>query len=105
MISMDDLDLIKHFNLLQFTVVATVEDICVNFKIYRSLDWENKDKGIIYPVISGHVKYDGCSNWTLASKDGMMWHSCDKKGLLAIGEILGECYEWTKELITMWMGD
>lgn len=111
---------IKHFNELEFTVVATPDKYVVDFAIY---DHEGMDinknplfhrKGSVCqpdpvntfeesePYITGSVKWDGCSNWNFDENDRAMLHGCDKKDIVRFGLILGECWEWTNDLCENW---
>jgi hypothetical protein len=109
----------KHFP-NRYTVVATPSDYHVAYKIYEIAGWAGKtsDKNLDTPlygedftegidgidtVISGSVKWDGCSNWSFdETARGHMTHGCSKEDILSIGLILGECWEWTKELCPNW---
>lgn len=43
-------------------------------------------------VVSGSVKWDGCSNWDFHT-DECMAHFCDRKGLTDFGELLGRLWD------------
>jgi hypothetical protein len=106
---------IKHFDELDFSVIAEPSTYHVDFKIYEivgvfddgqrdfSGETDIKEAEVF---LSGSVKWDGCSNWTFDEQDrGVMIHGCDKNDLLRIGKIMAECWEWTKELCEKWDGD
>lgn len=115
--------LVKHHRDINFTVVAKVESHHVEFTVYEingfginkstgEFDvplWRKKDADCnaetvdtLYesePYLHGSVKWDGCSNWYFDEQDRVMLHACDRENLLAIGEIMARCWDWTKELL------
>jgi len=115
---------IKHFKELNFTVVAKIHDLYVDYNIYEINGWleddlpayvkdgassnldyvEDTEYATVF--IEGHVKWDGCSNWMFQEcLDNTYIHGCSKSDITRIGLILGECYDWTKELLTSFEGD
>jgi hypothetical protein len=54
-------------------------------------------------IIRGHVKWTGCSNWE--TNPDCMLHGCGKEGLTRIGDILGICWDLTKEYCDHWDGE
>jgi len=80
-----------------FIAVAEPKDYCVNFRLYadegavEANDWE----------VDGHVKWDGCSNWTFGE---VIYHACSQEALVSLGKALAECWLWTKELLPTWDG-
>ena len=49
----------------------------------------NEDRHATKPQISGHVKWDGCTNFEFPEQDEGSLHQCDRSGLVALGEVLG----------------
>jgi hypothetical protein len=118
---------IKHFNDLDFTVVAEAHDYRVEFKIYDIVGFEEGETKGIYdrPVwqragahvspdivdtlnnaevyLSGHVKWDGCSNWRFDEQDRCMLHGCGKADIQRFGAIMAACWDWAAELCPNWM--
>jgi hypothetical protein len=103
-------------NDLMATVVAEVKSHWVDFTIYQITGFfEGEIKGVYdkpcygddfkdcltdVPVfIHGAVKWDGCSNWDFDFNDDVLWHQCDRDGLLSIGKILVECWDITARLL------
>jgi hypothetical protein len=88
---------VKHFPELRFTVVAKPNEYHADFLIYNDYD-------LAEVLVSGHVKWDGCSNWWFG--DGISvresFHGCERKHLLDLGHIMAECWDWTKELCAHW---
>ena len=50
------------------------------------------------PYLHGTVKWDGCSHWHFDEQDRIMLHGCSKEDITRLGDILGECWEWTRKL-------
>ena len=118
---------VKHFNDLDFTVVAEVHDYRVEFKIYEICGLEEGETKGVYdrPVwgkagavssghvvdtieesevyLSGHVKWDGCSNWHFDEQDRCMLHGCGKADVQRFGDIMAACWDWASELCPNWM--
>ena len=104
--------IIKHFDDLFYTVVATPDDGRVNFVIFeidslcdngiRTYESEdgglNEDVNIASPFAHGYVKWDGCSNWHFDEQDRAMIHQCSRQQLLNMGEILAACWDIADEL-------
>ena len=107
--------LIKHFEELDFTVIATVVDMGVNFKVYDKFG--ESEEGYVYKLagsddlldfttdlnksevyLHGDVRVNGCSDWHFDEQDRGMLHGCNKAGLVRIGLIMGECWDWAREL-------
>ena len=122
--------MIKHFNNLGYSIVATVAEPTqyhVEYAIYShdGLMYDQSGNATVpifhkrgsgcYPdpvesledagiAIKGSVKWDGCSNWDFSSEEMILFHGCNKQTLVNIGLILGEAWDWTKELIPeTWM--
>lgn len=47
---------------------------------------------------TGYVKWDGCSNWTFYT-ESCMHHACSHGMLIDIGDILGKCWDASKQLM------
>ena len=102
-------EVIKHFPELWYSVKAIPRGYHVDFSFYHitGLDADNAhvysphyaaniDEAI--PEITGHVKWDGCSNWNLAPNNVML-HGCGADDLLNVGKIMHECWKMTESLI------
>ena len=114
---------VKTFRDLDFTVLAYVYEYRVEYKIYDVVGY-NLDNSPEYqksgstaspdpvPKITesevyahGSVKWDGCSNWYFDEQDKCMLHGCNKKDVVRLGLILGECWDWTSELLEHFDGE
>lgn len=110
-------ELIKHLDNLGCSIVAKPDEYHVEYEIYAHEGYGYNDDDVHYYhkkgadsfdpvpdyhdaeyVFKGSVKWDGCSNWDLNPID-CQFHGCSKEHLINIGLILGEAWEWTKELI------
>lgn len=85
----------KEFTELGFRVIASPHDYHVDYQIYLLNDLDDEIE------LGGHVKWDGCSNWT--TNEDCMYHACSRQDIINIGLILAECYDWTKELCPNWI--
>ena len=111
---------IKHFEDLGFTVVATISEFGVSYEVYEqagigedgyvylragSKDWADltTDLNESEVYLHGDVKLNGCSDWHFDEQDRGMLHGCNKAGLVRNGLILGECWEWTRELCPVFL--
>jgi hypothetical protein len=118
---------IKHFKDLSFTVVAEVHEYRVEYKMYDIVGWdggntqgvndrplwtragahssgdyvETWEESEVY--LSGHVKWDGCSNWCFDEQNRCMLHACCKSDVQRFGDVMAACWEWTAELCPNWM--
>ena len=52
-----------------------------------------------HPLLHGFVVRDGCSDWSFGKS---ILHFCDREGLIALGEIMAICWDWTAELCPEW---
>jgi len=96
---------VKHFPELRFTVVATTGEYDASFLIYNDCEYEHSRDGKRAEVlVCGRVKWDGCSNWWFGDSDRgeNCFHGCERKHLLDLGQIMAECWDWTKELCAHW---
>lgn len=89
-------------------IMAVVRKSKVAFSVHEGdfADWENIDIKQLKrssPFLTGEVKWDGCSNWELSQ--GAYYHSCGKKGLIAVGATMNFCYDWAFELCPDWEKD
>lgn len=114
---------IKHFNDLSFSVKATVHSHYVDYAGYYHEGYSPDgtpmftERGALThpspvetmdeaePYFHGSVKWDGCSNWNFDEQERCMLHGCSKSDIVNLGLILGECWEWTKELLPNFSGD
>lgn len=55
--------------------------------------------------LSGSVKWDGCSNWSLFGDPHCMTHFCSKQEAVDIGTLLGRLYDLAAEMVPSWSGD
>jgi hypothetical protein len=55
-------------------------------------------------VLSGSVKWDGCSNWVL-TEGPVQTHFCCKKDATDIGVLLGRLYDLAAKELPSWQGD
>ncbi len=62
--------------------------LSVNFTIFEH---EEADE----PMVSGSVKWDGCSNWNTEE----CLHFCCRNQAKDLGDILAACYDWAAELM------
>jgi hypothetical protein len=114
---------VRHFNALNFTVVAAASENRVAFTIYDIEGWrEGANTGVcdvpLYhevgasshtcpveciedsePYLHGEVKWDGCSNWHFDEQDRVMLHGCSRADIQRIGDLMGACWDWAAELI------
>lgn len=91
-----------------FVIQSELKNLHVDFYIYKIegidsnsnlsfLDKEDdlvEDISLAKPLITGYVKWDGCSNWNFG--DDMM-HFCFKESAVMIGTMLGRCYDIAKK--------
>ena len=112
---------IRHFRDIEFTVRAAVHDGYVEYQVYEINGYAGIDENSIpyWPrtgfksghdltdkldeaelYLHGSVKWDGCSNWSFDEQDrGVMLHGCSRRRLLAHGEIMARCWDWTRTLL------
>lgn len=87
-----------------FGAPATAGTYYADWVIYGIESYDEDRDGVITDVdqgavfATGHVKWDGCSNWAFKC-DTHMHHACSGEGLLAVGDILLKCWEKTKDVI------
>lgn len=119
----------QHFFDLNFTVVAEIEEYRINYKVYDIVGLvENPEKPGVYDVphwqekdsvsspnpvdsleraeifMEGTVKWDGCSDWLPYAVQNCYMHSCDREGLVRVGEVMARCWDMTKTLCPNWDG-
>jgi len=113
------MEIIKHLNSHQFSIIARPEEYSVCYEIYNHEGYGDdgepmfaskgskpfEDTTDIYSAemyAHGHVKWDGCSNWYFDEQDRCMLHGCCRQDILRYGVILAFCWEWTKTLCENW---
>jgi hypothetical protein len=52
---------------------------------------------------TGHVKWDGCMNWTIDESDRCMLHFCGMEGLELFFQIFRRAFEFAKHSIPKWV--
>lgn len=90
-----------------FTIMYSVKPYCVEFIVHQAeLLGPNNERLFGYTkenekepsdeieILSGFVKWDGCTNWKAGEK--CMVHCCEREHLVKFGEILGQCYDLGK---------
>ena len=92
---------VKIFDDLFCIVVAETEEYTIHFNVY-SLEWEGQKPSVeelenSESMAEGYVKWDGCSEWDIKG-----WHSCSKKNLKDISEILSRCWDMAGTLCPNW---
>lgn len=106
----------KYLKDMAFTVIANPEEYHVDYQIYEVTGWlmdgqplygdqqEFEEITEKTPKFAhGFVKWDGCSNWHFDVMDDCMIHGCTRKDVQRIGDVLGICWDWTKELCSNWI--
>lgn len=93
-----------------FTILYRVKPYCVEFDVLEMESYDDartpryrmpyseetpcddtEDPSLAEKFITGHVKWDGCTNL-----DGFSHHACSREQLTRIGTILGECWDLVK---------
>jgi len=46
--------------------------------------------------LTGHIKWDGCSNWRFVEQERSMLHFCGKELAMGVGRLFGKMYEIAK---------
>jgi len=118
-------DRIVHSEDLGFTIVVVAHEYYVDYTIYDIVAWEEEPRGIynvpvwcrpddsgtdehVYsldlatPYLTGHVKWDGCSNWHFDEQDRCALHGCSRADIKRLGDVMALCWDMTKELCPMW---
>lgn len=116
---------VRHDRELWLSIAAQVYSHRVEFQIYvitsfegrvedGAPSWEAVDEAgnetenleAATKLLSGHVKWDGCSNWNFDYQEtGMMYHGCSRQNIQRIGDVMGQCWDWTAELLPNFIGD
>lgn len=92
---------------LGFSVIFEPNEYYTDFKVYKITAWsmnnstryyENKNKQRTHienadVFMSGHIKWDGCSNIKFDEQDRCMLHFCGKKDAMKIGELMERLYD------------
>ena len=55
--------------------------------------------------LSGHVKWDGCSNWNFDEQEKVSIHFCSVQQAMNIGVLFERLYRMAKELLPNYEGD
>lgn len=63
----------------------------------------NIDDARLY--LSGHVRWDGCSNLRFDEQDHVNLHFCGRSHAAQVGKLLDRLYDIAAELIPTWDGD
>jgi len=66
----------------------------VNFFIYQG----NQEVSDEDPLLIGHIKWDGCSNWHFPHSNYPL-HFCNQSRAKQFGDLLSEMYNWASELL------
>lgn len=94
---------------LGFTVDVTDNEYHMDFKCYESCEegvyvaiegegyCETTIIGKARLYLSGHVKWDGCSNWNFDANEDCMLHFCEREQLVNIGKLLAWMYDYTEK--------
>lgn len=111
---------IINFTDINFTVIATAKEYCVDYLVYEIVAyspdndplWQTKDSNYspnpcsdisnAEVFINGSVKWDGCSNWYFDEQERGMIHGCNKDDLTRIGHVMGLCWDMTSKLCPNW---
>ena len=106
-------NLIRHEEVLGFTISASVHEAYVYFNAYQITGVEEWTRKFLYegvdsdsePELSkaavyfhGAVKWDGCSNWLIGDGEVML-HACDRDILRNAVEAMSLCWDWAAELL------
>ena len=102
---------------LDFTVVATKESHHVSFLIYEIRDIYEIDGSEVITYgdfdttdlndpkleedISGHVKWDKCSNWVVG--EHCMFHSCSREQLENVSKVMTFCFDYAAKNLETWI--
>lgn len=73
-----------------YTVEADQYDCLVRFRVY-----EKQITGDVDLLLSGDVRWDGCSNWNTES----YVHFCTQEEIVAFGKLLADLWTWASELL------
>lgn len=71
----------------------------------KTVTWQNEksiqesDFSKAQPFSHGSVDKHGCSDWAF---DESILHFCDREGIIAFGETMALCWDWTAELRPEW---
>jgi putative heme iron utilization protein len=106
-----------------FTVLAQADDHICDFNVFEISNafpdkdgtawnragancWPNDTDNLedAELFLSGHVKWDACSNWNFDAQESCMIHFCEKQQAENIGVVLGRLYDIAAELIPNWNG-
>jgi hypothetical protein len=110
---------------LGFVIIATPDEYHVDYKVYEIVgERMAPDQGLVFhnndgnchpnpvdtieeatPYLDGHVKWDGCSNWTIGYNDSRAYlmHFCSREKLENLGKVLAKCWDLTAKLCSKWL--
>lgn len=106
-----------HYNDIGFSVVVEPDTYHVKYTVYDHEAYDMEDNPMFTragstsgpdpvetieeaePYLHGEVKWDSCSNWYFDEQDRVMLHGCTKKDITRYGDILGRCFDLTKDRI------
>lgn len=111
--------MIWRWHWLEYVADVTPHDYRVDYKIYRISEYRDGDRSKpcfhrkdaqsspdnveniedAECFMTGHVKWDGCSNWTMTDP---YFHACSRQELEQIGQVLTLCWDLTKTLCPHW---
>lgn len=113
---------VEHLREMGFTVKSMVHNGYVEFWIYNivgeresttgGLAWDRKgDSTGMNPAenledaqvfLSGSVKWDNCSNWSFDMMESGLMHSCDRRGLQRVGDVMAYCWDYASKHCPGW---
>lgn len=89
-----------HVDFKAYSVAGTYLDGTYLYNQAESDSFEptkNIDKAQVF--LSGHIKWDGCSNMKFDEQDHVMLHFCKKKSAQDVGKLMGYLYDMAIELM------
>lgn len=92
---------IDHQPQIVHTIAWTLEETLINFEIYDLCEESDSIEGMA-PVVSGHVKWDGCSNWKFFPTANGRCHFCDVQEIGDLQLAMSRCYEITEKNLPTW---
>lgn len=96
-----------HWDDLGYSATIEPGQYSAEFKVYIISGWSTKESIRYYgdihqdkrdiesaPVyMSGHIKWDGCSNVQFDEQEKCMLHFCGRKDAMKVGELFNRLYE------------
>ena len=109
----------RYFADIEYRVVASAKSHWMDFKAYKAMVVDGQPvyerEGSVCPMsdaspdlagaqvfLSGHVKWDGCSNVVFDEQEQAALHFCGKEMATNVGVLLGRIYDLAAELIPAW---